>query len=749
MKNKLYFLIILCLYNTIITAQTVSTLTPKSVSFHTPQAITLDALGNMYVADTNNNKIRKITAAGVVSTLAGSGSFGSANGIGTVASFNFPTGIAVDASGNVYVADSFNNKIRKITSAGIVSTLAGSITNASGNLDGTGTAASFNSPKGVAVDASGNVYVADSFNHKIRKITPAGLVSTFAGSGSNGSADGTGILATFSSPTGLAIDTSGNVYVADKGNDEIRKITPLGVVTTLAGAAGFQPFPGSADGIGIAARFNYPFGVAVDASGNVYVADTDNHKIRKITATGVVSTFAGSGVSSLIIDGAGVVAKFNSPTGVVVDASGNLYVADSNHNVIRKITTTGMVSTFAGSGAQGSTDGTGLISLNAPSGVAIDALGNMYVTNTDNYKIRKITSAGAVSSFVGSGAFGSADGIGTTASFKSPTGIAVDASGTVYIADTYNHKIRKITAAGLVSTFAGSGAQGSDDGAGAVASFNTPSGVAVDASGNVYVADRGNNKIRKITAAGLVSTLAGSNDNTTGNTDGTGTAASFNWPFGVAVDILGNVYVADCYNYKIRKITAAGVVSTLAGSGTAGNADGLGTVASFVNPYGITVDVSGNVYVTDIAYNVIRKITSAGLVSTLAGGSGVGSADGVGSAASFSTPKGISVDVSGNLYVADTDNNVIRKISQSLATTDFEMFSKLKIYPNPVKTILNIQTPNNNSIDKIYIVDLLGKKVLEQTQNTNQINIEHLAKGIYIIETFLGQEKFSSKFLKD
>ena len=686
MKNKLYFLIILCLYNTIITAQTVSTLTPISVSFHTPQAITLDALGNMYVADTNNNKIRKITAAGVASTLAGSGSFGSANGIGAVASFNFPTGIAVDASGNVYVADSFNNKIRKITSAGIVSTLAGSITNASGNLDGTGTAASFNSPKGVAVDASGNVYVADSFNHKIRKITPAGFVSTFAGSGSNGSADGTGILATFSSPTGLAIDASGNVYVADKGNDEIRKITPLGVVTTLAGAAGFQPFPGSADGIGIAARFNYPFGVAVDASGNVYVADTDNHKIRKITATGVVSTFAGSGVSSLIIDGAGVVAKFNNPTGVAVDASGNLFVADSDHNVIRKITTTGMVSTFAGSGAQGSADGTGLISLNAPSGVAIDALGNMFVANTDNYKIRKITSAGAVSSFVGSGAYGSAEGIGTTASFKSPTGIAVDASGNVYITDTYNHKIRKITAAGVVST------------------------------------------------------LAGSIINTSGNTDGTGTAASFNSPSGIAIDAIGNVYVTDTNNYKIRKITAAGVVSTLAGSGTAGNSDGMGTVASFIGPYGITVDISGNVYVTDLGYNLIRKITAAGVVSTLAG-YGVGSADGIGSTASFSSPKGIAIDASGSLYVADTDNNKIRKISQTLATTDFEMFSKLKIYPNPVKTILNIQTPNNNSIDKIYIVDLLGKKVLEQTQNTNQINVEHLAKGINIIETFLRTRK--------
>jgi len=748
MKNKLYFLITICLYNTIIIAQTVSTLTPISVSFRTPKGITLDALGNMYVADTNNNKIRKITSTGVVSTLAGTGLSGSADGIGAVASFSNPSAVAVDVAGNVYVADFFNNKIRKITSTGVVSTLAGSITNTSGNTDGTGTAASFKNPSGVAVDASGNVYVADSGNHKIRKITTAGVVSTFAGTGTSGNADGIGSIASFSYPTGLAVDVAGNVYVADKWNDEIRKISAAGVVTTLAGSAGNGPFPGSADGIGIAARFDNPFGLTVDVSGNVYVADTYNHKIRKITATGVVSTFAGSGVSSLIIDGTGVIAKFNNPSGVAVDASGNLYVADSDHNVIRKITTTGIVSTLAGSGAQGSADGTGLISLNAPSGVAIDALGNMFVANTDNYKIRKITSAGVVSSFVGSGAYGSADGIGTTASFKSPTGIAVDASGNVYIADTYNHKIRKITAAGLVSTLAGSGAQGSDDGASAVASFNTPKSIAVDASGNLYVADSGNHKIRKITAAGVVSTLAGSIINTSGNTDGTGTAASFNSPSGVAIDAIGNIYVTDTNNYKIRKITAAGVVSTLAGSGTAGNSDGTGTVASFISPYGLTVDISGNIYVTDLGYNLIRKITAAGVVSTLAG-YGVGSADGIGTAASFSSPKGIAVDASGSLYVADTDNNKIRKISQTLATTDFEMFSKLKIYPNPVKTVLNIQTPKNSSIDKISVVDLLGKKVLEQTQNTNQINVEHLAKGIYIIEIFSGEEKFSSKFVKE
>ena len=273
----------------------------------------------------------------MVTTLAGS-TQGYMDGTGTAAQFKTPRGVAVDSSGQVYVADPGNDRIRKISPLGVVTTLAGST---SGYMDGTGTAAKFRFPRGVAVDSSGNVYVADYVNQRIRKISPAAGVTTFAGS-SQGDDDGTGTAAKFNYPYGVAVDSSGHIYVADTGNHRIRKIDPAGVVTTLAGST-----LGYADGTGTAARFNYPRGVAVDSSGNVYVADYDNDRIRKIDPTGVVTTFAGS--SSGDADGTGTAARFNRPSGVAVDSSGNVYVADLGNNRIRKIDPAGVVTTFAGS----------------------------------------------------------------------------------------------------------------------------------------------------------------------------------------------------------------------------------------------------------------------------------------------------------------------------------------------------------------------------------------------------------------
>jgi len=328
--------------------------------------------------------------AWVISTFAGTGSAGHAEGIGSTALFNSPYGVAVDSRGNVYVADNGNHRIRKITPAGVVSTFAG--TGSAGHADGTGTEAQFNLPYGVAVDSSGNVYVGDLDNHRIRKITPAGVVSTFAGTGSASHADGTGNTAQFSFPYGVAVDSSDNVYVADRGNHRIRKITPANriedrTVSTFAGTGS----AGHAEGIGSTALFNSPSGVAVDSRGNVYVADANNHLIRKITPADriedrTVSTFAGTGSASHA-DGTGNTAQFNNPAGVAVDSSGNIYVADYGNNRIRKITPADriedrMVSTIAGTG---STE-----EFNQPRGVAVDSSGNVYVADTDNNRIRKI-----------------------------------------------------------------------------------------------------------------------------------------------------------------------------------------------------------------------------------------------------------------------------------------------------------------------------------------------------------------------
>jgi sugar lactone lactonase YvrE len=317
--------------------------------------------------------------SGAVSTLAGS-TQGDVDGTGTAAKFNFATGIAVDSLGNAYVSDQATSKIRKITPGGDVTTFAGSTP---GDADGTGTAAQFKSPYGVAVDAADNVYVADTGNHRIRKITPAGVVTTLAGS-TQGHADGTGTAAKFSDPQGVASDASGNIYVADSGNHRIRKITPAGDVTTLAG----QPTGGFAEGTGAAAQFNLPFGIAVDSSGNVFVADFHNSKIRKITPGGDVTTFAGS--THGLADGTGTAAQFGNLYGISIDASGNLYVVDRTNHKIRKVTPAAVVTTLAGS-TIGDADGTSTTAqFNEPWGVAVGANGIVYVADTVNRKVRKI-----------------------------------------------------------------------------------------------------------------------------------------------------------------------------------------------------------------------------------------------------------------------------------------------------------------------------------------------------------------------
>ena len=644
----------------------------SAARFNYPYGVAVDGSGNVYVADYTNNTIRKITPTGVVSTFAGlAGSSGSADGTGGVARFNLPSGVAVDGSGNVYVADYNNHTIRKITPGGKVSTLAG-LAGSFGSADGTGSAARFDGPYGVAVDGSGNVYVSDSYNHTIRKITPPGTVSTLAGSAENsGSADGTGNAAQFNWPHGVAVDCSGNVYVADTGNHTTRKITPAGDVSTLAGLAGGY---GSADGTGSAAQFGAPHGVALDGSGNVYVADTYNYTIRQVTPAGVVSTLAGLAGSIGSADGTGSAARFNLPYGVAGDGSGNVYVADYGNCTIRKITPAGVVSRLAGlPGGSGGADGTGSAArFDGPAGVAVDGSGNVYVADSGNYTIRKITPAGAVSTMAGlPGSPGSADGTGSAAQFWYPSGVAVDGSGNVYAADMKGCTIRKITPAGMVITLAGLAGwwnRGSADGTGSAARFNYPSGVAVEGSGNVYVADTENCTIRKMTPAGAVSTMAGLVGNY-GSANGTGSTARFNRPSGVAVDNSGTVYVADSANNTIRKITPSGMVSTLAGlAGWQGSADGTGSNARFNHPYGLIVDGSGNVYVAENGNCTIRKITPSGVVSTLAGLAGAqGSADGTGSAARFNGSSGVAVDGSGNVYVADYWNCTIRKGVPSIA----------------------------------------------------------------------------------
>jgi len=353
---------------------------------------------------------------------------------------------------------------------------------------------------------------------------------------------------------------------------------------------------------------------------------------------------------------------------ILVACSKNGPVSPYKYNTLNGKGVTGVTGSTGTTGGITNPDSTKTINFSAPDDVAVDAAGNVYVADYGNNLIRKISPAGVVTTIAGTGSPGAVNGTGIAASFNGPSGIALDAAGNIYVADAGNDVIRKITTAGVVSTFAGTVVVADTSNTiTAEPSFLGPSGVAVDASGNVYVADAGDNQIRKISPAGTISTLAGSGDS--GAADSTGTAATFNNPTGVALDAAGNVYVADLLNNLIRKVTPAGLVSTLAGSGNIGSADGTGTAASFYFPNSVAVDASGNVYVTDAINNLIRKITPDGTVSTLAGSGSPGSANGTGTAASFNDPAGIAVDASGNLYVADANNNLIRKISPAGVVT--------------------------------------------------------------------------------
>jgi hypothetical protein len=608
----------------------------------------------------------------MLSLVAGGlGGPGAADGIGAAARFDGPYSMTGDGAGNLYIADSNNHAIRKLVIAtGEVTTLAGALGKA-GSADGIGGAARFSAPEGIAIDTTGNLYVTDTGNHTIRKVVIAtGDVSTIAGTaGQSGSADGTGALARFYAPYGLT-RAAGNLFVVDSLNHTVRKVViSTGVVTTLAGSAGTS---GSADGIGAAARFYSPRAISTDGAGILYVSDTLNHTIRKlIIVTAGVTTIAGTAGQSGGTDAAGANARFNAPNGVLVDGAGNLIIADGNNNTIRKLVlATGDVTTVAGTAMQaGSIDGTGSAArFDLPRGLVLDGAGALYVGDYRNHSIRKIVLAtGDVTTLAGTASkLGSTDATGAAARFYAPCGVVGDASGNVYVGDFYNHTIRKVVlASGAVTTLAGAaGAVGSADALGGSARFSNPCGITSDGAGNLFVTDFSNHTIRKVVVAtGAVTTLAGT-ANMSGTTDATGAAARFTFPLAVAIDG-ANLYVADAGNHAIRKVVVAtGEVTTLAGMpGVPGTSDGTGAAAGFGAPQGLVADGAGHLYVADSGNSTIRKVVIAtGEVTTVAGTAGqTGTSDGTGAAARFNRPFHLTY-AEGMLYVADYNNHTLRKV---------------------------------------------------------------------------------------
>ena len=410
-------------------------------------------------------------------------------------------------------------------------------------------------------------------------------------------------------------------------------------------------------------------GVIGFAGTAVYVADFDNPTIRKITPDGVVSTVAGNG-SAGGTDADGPAARFNGPFGVACDAGGGdtaLYVADAFNHAVRKITPSGRVSTLVGTGSAGASDGfaSSAASFAEPFGIAVSggSSASVYVTDTFSSTLRRIGPDGAVTTLAQAGRDGNLDAgsDADSADSWSPRGVAVARDGAVFVADASWHVIRKISADGVVSTLAGSRSPGADDGTGTAASFSSPHGLAIDRQGTLYLSDRGNHLIRKITPAGVVTTLAGTG--TRGSADGPAASASFDTPQAIALDGLGNLYVYDAGSYNLRKISAAGIVTTLAGSGEPGYADGKGVAAAFDVIGGIAADQDGTLYVGDTFNHLVRKVTPDGTVSTLAGqAKQTGSVNGALAPARFFGPAGVAIGAGGSLFVADTFNHTVRRI---------------------------------------------------------------------------------------
>ena len=570
--------------------------------------------GREYVLELEDGQWR--VASYTVLTVAGNGD--AVDGVAATASaVAGPCAVAVDAMGNTYVADDVEHRVRKIDAGGVIETHAGTGNAGRGGARAVATEAELNGPCGVAVDAAGNLYVADTGNHEVRRIDAAGTVTTIAGTGDPGYGGdgGPGARAQVAYPTGVAVDPLGNVFVADMGNHRVRRIDGAGIISTVVGTGTIGY---SGDGKPAAqARIAYPGGVAADSSGNLYLADTGNQRVRKIDAAGTITTFAGTGESGYSGDGGSAArARIGDPVAITVDAAGKFYVADRLNRRVRRIDRAGVIKTLAGTGASsyGGDGGPGpRARFHGPAGVALDGLGNVYVADSGNHRVRKIDAAGIITTLAGTGAmgYGGDGGPAAQARLQRPSGVAADSAGNVYVADSGNHRIRRIDAAGTITTLAGTGTPGysGDGGPAARAQIAYPSGVAVDVQGNVYVADGLNHRVRRIDATGTITTLAGTGTPGYDGDGGPATHAQLSYPVGVAADTAGNVFVADSVNYRIRRVDARGVVTTVAGTGEIGvDIDGIAATASRLSVTGIAVDIAGNIWFADTANRRVRVL---------------------------------------------------------------------------------------------------------------------------------------------
>ena len=665
------------------------------------QGLAADTAGNVYLSDTTHNLVRKIDVHGIITTVAGTGTagFSGDGGPATSAQLNLPYGLAVDANGYLYIADLGNNRVRRVNPAGTIQTFAGSAGQGSSGDGGPATSAQMLSPRNLAIDSSGNLYISEFAAHRIRKVTPAGTISSAAGTGIAGfrGDGGPATAAQLAFPGGLAFDSAGDLYIADSQNQRIRQVLPNGAIVTFLGGA--------------AITLETPVAVAVDAAGDLIIADS-TPEVHRYSVSGKWTVVAGTTSTGFAGDGGpATAANLTNPLDLAIDSAGDLFIADQHR--VREVNPAGTIYTAAGADYLfGIGDGGAATAaeLYRPAGVALDGLGNLYIADTGTNRVRQVSSSGTILTFAGTGvaAPGGEASPAVSTSLMTPTAVAVDQSGNLLIVETGANRIRAVAADGAIRTNAGTGAAGlgPDSHPAVQTQLRAPQGVCLDRSGNLYIADTGNSRVLLAPSQGQVATAAGNGAPGAAGDGGPAPIAQLNQPTACALDSAGNLYIADTYNHRIRKVDSTGNIATVAGTGIAGRSgdEGPATSAALNTPRAIAVDDNGNLYISDTGNNAIRQVTPDGVIHTIAGAGSEGFAGDGGPALSawLDTPGGIVLDGSGDLFFADTNNNRLRELIPS------GVIAPPPVTPPAPLTVLNAASLSSGAVAPGEVVTIYG-----------------------------------------
>ncbi len=640
-----------------------------------PGAVAFDSAGNLLIVDQGNASIRRVTPDGIIHTVAGTGTTGFSGDGGPANQAQLSsliTALAINGNGNIYIADSGNNRIRMISAVdGRIRTV----------VDGAKLPGSpemqfgFN---GIAIDGDGSLYIADDNYDQIFKIGQDGTLTVVAGTGESGDTGdgGPATNATFENLWSVYVDAKGTIYVSDAGSNRIRMITSDGTINAVAGT-GESGFAGDG-GPAILAQLNSPSYIVPDAGGNLYFVDDGNTRIRRIATDGTITTVAGKNNPngfSMGDGGPATDAQFTYPQGIALSAAGDLFIADFDSAIRVVSASDGIVRNaygqphFAGDGGPAAT---ALFTL--PQSFAGDGKGNFYIGDSNNFRVRKVDASGTITTIAGNGAFGNSGdgGPATGASLEAVLAITVDNAGNIYFSS--GPTVRRIGGDGIITTVAGGGSSLGDGGPATAANLaSSIYGLAADNSGSLYIADTWHHRIRRVTPDGMISTFAGTGMAGYSGDNGPATSAQMATPRGLAMDAAGNLYFADLAANRVRKISPDGIVSAFAGSGQAEDTGDGGSAikANLTNPWGLGIDQTGNVYIADWATSTVRVVTPDGLIHTIASGNPVdlpsnGSFSGDGGqaiGADYCGTVALGFDGSGKVYLLDFGNERIRVLT--------------------------------------------------------------------------------------